>query len=63
MGSVAVAVADQRRHGRRLAVALIVACLAVARSPSSAIALVSELDAAVTLTMSCAPAGLGLSLA
>ena len=30
---------------QRLAVALIVACLAVARSPSSAIALVSELDA------------------
>ena len=30
---------------QRVAVALIVACLAVARSPSSAIALVSELDA------------------
>ena len=42
---------------KRLAVALIVACLAVARSPSSAIALVSELDAHGALTTSCAPAG------
>ena len=37
---------------QRLAVALIVACLAVARSPSSAIALVSELDAHGALTTS-----------
>ena len=44
---------------KRLAVALIVACLAVARSPSSAIALVSELDAHGALTISCALAGAG----
>lgn len=37
---------------QRVAVALIVACLAVARSPSSAIALVSELDAHGALTTS-----------
>ena len=40
---------------QRVAVALIVACLAVARSPSSAIALVSELDAHGELTTTLTP--------